>query len=441
VTISNAQTVTEKAINGKTHYVAALPAGAGVSISYQRAIEKVQAAEAKLYAETRTLVAVSDSALLCQELINYRILHAGVRTFELTVPEAASVLAVSGSYVEDWRVNDKNVLQVQLSREATGSQVLQVSYESTNMDKPVVPVIRTRGTIREKGYVGVVALANVELGAGKVEGATPIDVRQLPTTISSLTNQPLLLGFRYVGETFSLPLTIKKHAELAVLTTVVDSAVYTGMQLNDGRRMTRVSFSVRNNRSQFLRLTMPAGADIWSAMVSGKTVTPATDEQGHVLVRIPSSSQGQDLSSFPVVLVYVETPAKPAAPSGSIKVALPTIDVPQLHVMYNYYLPAEGDYTVGWGRMGFSGDMELVKEFAKAVAGQTVQQIDVQANNAQMAQQFQAQQEQASRAEGSTPIRVRLPVKGTLFKLQKILALPGDALSFQVQYRNWGKTE
>ena len=42
-----------------------------------------------------------------------------------------------------------------------------------------------------------------------------------------------------------------------------------------------------------------------------------------------------------------------------------------------------------------------------------------------------------AKAAGATPIRVTLPVKGTHFKLQKILALPGDKLWFEVGYTGW----
>ena len=46
-----------------------------------------------------------------------------------------------------------------------------------------------------------------------------------------------------------------------------------------------------------------------------------------------------------------------------------------------------------------------------------------------------------AKAAGATPIRVRLPVNGQLFKLEKILALPQDKLFFGVAYREWKPAE
>ena len=49
-----------------------------------------------------------------------------------------------------------------------------------------------------------------------------------------MTKQPILLGFRYVGETFGIELTVRKHGEVGVLVTIVDSALATVMQSTTG---------------------------------------------------------------------------------------------------------------------------------------------------------------------------------------------------------------
>jgi hypothetical protein len=293
----------------------------------------------------------------------------------------------------------------------------------------------------------VVALANVELASGKIAGAREVDVRRLPADITAMTAQPVLLAYRYVGKDFTLPLAIKKHGEVSVLVTIADSVLYTIMQLNDGRRMTKAVFSVRNNRNQFLRLKMPAGTEIWSAAVSGKNVTPAKDEQGSVLIPlVRSSSRSRELTSFPVELVYIEAPRVTAPAEGKLEVTLPTLDVPVMHVMCNYYLPAEGTYTIRTGglfggsrKSGFSGVFAEVEEFARVTPAVGVKPVLVNpaAQVRQMDAQFSRQAAAQARAAGAAPIRVKLPVNGKLYRLEKILALPADKLYFAVQYKGW----
>jgi hypothetical protein len=258
-----------------------------------------------------------------------------------------------------------------------------------------------------------------------------------------MTNQPILLGFRYVGEKIEIPLGIRRHGEVSVLATVADSAVFTGMQLSDGRRMTKATYSVRNNRRQFLRLAMPTGTEIWSVSVAGKAATPGKDTEGKVLIPLVRSKSGSsELAAFPVTVVYVHTPGegKSAPASGKLRVDLPVCEVPVMHVMYNVYLPAEGVYTKGWGATStFGGPVQVVPEFASmsTSAGVAIVARKPAKEAAQMQQRFNQRVDARAKAAGATPIRVTLPVKGTHFKLQKILALPGDKLWFEVGYTGW----
>ncbi len=442
VKVTQAQSIVVKTEGATTKAAAAIPSGVPIAIVWERALPKIEAVPAKLYAETRTLVSVAEGMLLCRETVNFNILHTAVRELKLQVPADCSVLDVTGQKVRDWRVDDKTGRNVVLANEGIGSYSLRITYEKPAGAGVKIPVIRAGGVEREKGFIAVVALTNVEIAAGAaVSGATSIDVRQLPADIAAMTNQPILLAFRYVVPEFSIPLDIKKHGEVAMLLTIIDRAAFTGMQLNDGRRITKVLFMVRNNRNQFLRLKMPAGAEIWSVEVSGKTVAPAKDGKGSVLIPLVRSSRSaRELSSFPVEMVYVETPDGAAPARGSIRVELPELnDAPVMHVMYSCYLPAEGRYQIGWGRSGFSGPMRPVEEFtALATArGAEVVPANAQAQLAQIERKINTQAAARARAAGATPIRVRLPINGKLFKLEKILALPGDKLWFQVQYSRW----
>jgi len=444
VKVAAAQSMRTEPGDGKTtKIVAAIPAGPPVTVSWERALAKVEKVPPKLHAETRTLVAVADGLLLCQEAINFNILHTPVRELTLRVPAGVSVLTVSGPSVQDWRVKDEQIT-VQLRGEAIGAYGLRVQYEApTANGTAAAPVLRTVGTESERGYVGVMAVASVELGAGQVEGATLIDPRRLPPDLVAMTNQPILLAFRYVQPAFSAAVTIKKHEEVGVLVTVVDSALYTAMQLNDGRRITKALYTVRNNRNQFLRMQMPAGQDLWSVAVDGKPASPARDEKGRVLIPLIRSAAGGQMRSFPVEIVYVEKPEGKIASRGSLRVELPVATVPIMHVMYNYYAPAEGEYTMGWGKPGFSGPLRVVEKFSQLSSGPgaEVVQRDVAGQAAQLEQQVQQRADEQARRRGAAPVRVRLPIQGKRFKLEKLLALGGESVFFTVHYRNWNVPE
>jgi len=133
VKVSGAQSLSVSAEQGKTAVAAALPSGVPINLSWERAIPKAPAAATKLYAETATLVSVADGLLLCQESVYFNILHTPVRELKLTVPKGVSVLTVSGSNLQDWRVDKDGALAVTLARETIGSYTLQVAYEQATL--------------------------------------------------------------------------------------------------------------------------------------------------------------------------------------------------------------------------------------------------------------------------------------------------------------------
>jgi len=445
IDIVGAQSVVKKEEGGATRVAAALPAAAPVQLSWERAIPEAEKVPPKLYAETQTLVAVGDGILIGRQRINFNILHTGVRVLKLKLPQGVSILEVNGERVRDWRVA-QDELNVALSAEVVGAYALNVTYERAAAQQAgaaSLPILRAMDVVREKGHIGVVALANVELSAPTLEGATAIDVRELPTELLSMTGQPILLAYRYVADTFDIQLAIKKHEDVDVLVTIIDSAVVTTMQTLDGRRITKAVYNVRNNRKQFLRLTMPQGVEIWSASVSGKSIRPAKDEQDRVLVPlVRSEGAASGLSAFPVELVYVEkeadAAAKPAA-SGTLHIELPRAGEPVTHFMVNLYLPKEGKYTKAWSSdPAIEGPLTVVKEFRQlmGVMGRPRVQAEKAAEALQAAAQVQA--DARATAAGATPIRVNLPIDGQLFRLEKILVLD-EPLFIDVTYSGWDR--
>jgi hypothetical protein len=467
IQVAGAQSTAKKAEGDTSSVVAALPAAAAISLTWERAIQEAEKVPAQLYAETQTLVAVGDGILYGRERINFSILHTGVRVLELSVPQGVSILEVKGERVRDWRTaqdaaKKQDKVVVTLTNDVIGNYALFVTYEKPTQaaaaapakapaakadaappaDVLNVPVLRAAGVVRERGNIGLVALANVELSSAKLDGATAIDVRELPPEMLAMTGQPILLAYRYVADTFTIPLAIKKHEDVSVLVTIVDSAVITTMETMEGRRITKAIYNVRNNRQQFLRLALPKGAEIWSATVSGRTVHPGKDEKDRILlplVRSEGASTG--LTAFPVELVYVEKTADGVKipSSGTVHLELPRASEPITHLMVNLYLPKEGKYTKGWGNApSIESSLTVVEKFRRLIGAPEAPAVDASVAANAIQQAAQAQVDAVTAASGGTPIRVNLPLDGKQFMLEKVLVLD-ELLTVDVQYSGWEK--
>jgi len=440
--VANAQQTEREAVGDRQQLKALLPATGNLSVTWQRAAAEqpegvaVPAEQPRVYAEHQALVGVSEGLLQCSSTINYSILHAGIEDLTVDLPADVTVLDVKGSGLRDWSVvqeGKRNVVSADLNFEAKGSYTLYVTYEKPLPEgsaSVAVPDLNVRGVERVKGWVGIDARSALEISAGQVVDASTVDVRELPTAILGQTTWPVLLGFKYRKEGWTIPLDIRQHADVDMLVTIVDSLAATSVMTRDGRRMTQLVYSMRNNRAQFLRLKMPEGAEVWSAFVGGHAVKPAKGEDGRLLVPLArSQASGGALASFAVELVYVEAGTPPDEQGrGSYAASLPVADVPATQVAWTAYVP----YETKVKDKKIESTLRKVDYFTSvSTAGYAVDAMQV---NAEVQMQAAAAFAGDATAAGVEPVRVSLPIDGWAMFFEKLLVLD-EPLTLSFPYK------
>lgn len=426
VSIAGARITSESLAGGKQLIDASLPPRDRLAVRWQRAVrtgENPTAAEQpRVYAEVDSLVDVADGLMRASTTVEHTILFAGVDTFRYDIPDGMTVLDVRGSGLREWTVGADGNLVVNLGYAAEGTVTLMFDLEQSigEGSKTVgAPLMVPLGVERSKGWVGVTSGGNLEVEAGTVTGATPVDVRTLPGTIVGRTNQPVLLGYKYLGTDTKIPLVIKQHDEVDVLVTLVDQVAATTMFTEDGRRLSSVVYQVRNNRRQYLRVQLPKGAELWSASVAGRAVQPARAGDGATLMPlIRSASSGAGLSSFAVEVVYVESMDAPEATGrGAFEADLPTVDAPSTYVQWTVYAPSRAKVS----SKSFDGSLRSVSYPSHplgAVDTLVVQQAQPDTYNAAV-----NTADAGGLGTGAAPVRVELPLEGQAFYFEKLLAL------------------
>jgi hypothetical protein len=228
-----------------------------------------------------------------------------------------------------------------------------------------------------------------------------------------------LLGYKYLSEDPTIPLSVTEHDDVDVLVTLLDQAQARTMWTRDGRRITSVRYQVRNNRKQFLRLTMPEGAELWSASVGGKAVQPARAGDGRVLIPlIRSVSTGGALAAYGVEVVYVEDGAEPSeAGTGSFDATLPLPDVPTTYVGWTVYAPFDAKIP----KKSFDGSLRHVDYLSNVINAADVTYIETATAN--MQQSAAMQTAGGALGQGAAPVPVSLPLEGQPLFFEKLLAL------------------
>lgn len=432
-------------IVGKDRVVkATLPSTGSMSVSWQSKIAETEAdkQKARVYAEVYSLVGIGDGVMRATATVNNTILFAGVRTLNYQIPDGMTLLSVTGNGIRDWNLGADGKLAVLLNYAAEGAYSLTLEMEkvvgekSQNLSTPVVVPL---GVERAKGWLGVEARGTIEIGAGKVEQATSVDVRALPASIIGITDQPVLLGYKYLGSSPTIPLEVAYHDDVDVLVTLVDQTQAQTMWTPEGRRLTSVQYQIRNNRRQFLRLTLPEGAELWSASVGGRAVQPARDKDGRVMVPlVRSQSTGGSLAAFQLEVVYVESSdPTPDNGRGTFSATLPLPDVPSTYVAWTVYSPERTKIR----RRTIDGTLRQVDYHSNPIPFENVAAIETE--TAVMQEQVAKQAATgpsggAAMGTGATPVPVSLPLQGEETYFEKLIALD-EPLEVTFSYRGLRK--
>lgn len=414
---------------------AALAYTGNLSVSWQRKLpEAVTSQTPRLYVEQKTLVGVGEGLLACSTALQYTILHTSVDNLMFTLPPEVVILDVKGVGLRDWKVVDvegRHQVSVSLNYKASGSVTLYVDYELPIRDgnaRVRVPELKVEGVERVKGWIGIDARSTVEVTAGEVVNVSAVDVRELPTDILGRTDHPVLLGYRYRKDGWQIPLEIRPHEFVGMLVTLVDQAHATTVMTPDGRRMTQIRYAMRNNHAQFLRVSLPKGATLWSASVGGRSAKPAMGDDGKILVPLlRSSASGGSLSQFEVELTYVEVGQAPDPEGkGGVDASLPLIDVPVTLYNWAFYLPR--DYDVK--KKSVTSNFREVDHLRTL----EVPQAGLPSDRAPVQQYANVMEDTQSQSQGVAPVEVNLPAEGQPLLLEKLLVL-SEPLTLTFTYR------
>ncbi|NNE92830.1 MAG: hypothetical protein HKN23_14395 [Verrucomicrobiales bacterium] len=184
-----------------------------------------------LFVETDLTAKVVPGALQTDAVLNYRILRAGVDSFEVTVPGGQEVLSVAGENIKEWDVSDMGDSQrllVSLHSSAKQSYTLRISLEEALDALPTefdVPRIAAENVVRQRGTVSVKNSNELELETVADEGLTqqsmagaPVqgNVKIAPNANVQQMVMPAGDGlnaygrFRFLTMPFTMTLSVKK---------------------------------------------------------------------------------------------------------------------------------------------------------------------------------------------------------------------------------------
>ena len=271
-----------------------------------------------------------DSATVYAEA-NFEIVQGAAREVRIQVPEKITVNQVSGAMVADWEMKNGE-LAVTFLEPVEHSARFVISGEARLPKDGIIdiPLLRLLHTEHDSGGVAVEILGAGEIKDQKAQGLEDADATDLGEMVAS-RQSPALVAFRALsgekGATRTLSVNVARYDQQAILMANVEEARYQVLMSADGKELVQARYAIRNNQRNFVKVTLPAAATVWSVSLAGRPVRPGQSPDGSLLLPLEKSRGGDDTPAFAVEIVYL-TRASAWNDKGQEKVTLPALDLP-----------------------------------------------------------------------------------------------------------------
>ena len=287
------------------------------------------------------LVGLGEDATQVNAEVQVEVVQGLANEVVVKLPDQLTVNQVSGAMVADWDVANHDLKVAFIEPvQTTARFILTGELRLPRAGKLDIPLIRLPNAERETGGVGIEVLGAGEIKAREPSGLEDAEASELGQLISS-RQSPSLIAFRLHPADGKSPRTLSldvaRYTPLAVLTANIEEAEYNALITTDGKMLVQSRFAVRNNQRNFLKLTLPSTAVLWSASVAGRPIRPGRAPDGSYLLPLQKTRSGEQAPAFVVEVSYLDRSTS-WADRGHTRVSLVAVDLPisKSHVLLHH---------------------------------------------------------------------------------------------------------
>ncbi|MCP4455030.1 MAG: hypothetical protein GY809_26515, partial [Planctomycetes bacterium] len=339
-------------------------------------------------------VKVTDGLVHHRQFLRYQLLHAGAKTFTLTLPRDAVGVTLTGAGIARREQVDPNTWRVELAQKVYDRPYLLTVTYDTNYSRDtslvrVAPALCQDADLQQ-GHVVVFAGDRVALSANtQTPSLRPADPRSIPSVFGAGDLSNAAMCYRSLSANDTLVIQARRHAAAGQIGAQVHSTQITSVLTETGQGIHQVQLRLSVSTRRHLQALLPDQSEVWSLAVDGQAVHPSirTDAQSRRVLLISLPQQGGEEAT--VTLVYI-TDGSAKAWAGAHQFAGPRFDLPLENIQWQVYVPEAFTYRQ------FSGSLMFDKTdaFAEDVYQYSVAAYEQQVVQAEQYNQQQAQQQQ-----------------------------------------------
>jgi len=328
-------------VNGNTEIEATLVPGQVANIWWatREVVAPTIPREVRFLSDVKTLVSVSESDLQIAALANLTVVQGDADQFSVAITSGFEVTSVNGASLESSEIQNGALLLHVAGRGHSTHEFLIAMERPLSEANAAAPILGFKDAQRETGEVLVEGQGTLELAAHESGGLKRLDIKEINPYLRALSRYSLEAAFRYhrqSDESPTLALDWTRFPDASVLAAVAERAVVTTLVTSEGKSLTEIKLTVKNQAQPFLKVELPAGVNILTAEVAGEKVKPVQAADGS---RVPLLRAGfRPAGAYTVSFVFLHA-GSPFGKKGDAGLSLPKIDIPITILEWELFLP------------------------------------------------------------------------------------------------------
>ncbi|MBW2699691.1 MAG: hypothetical protein JRF33_02640 [Deltaproteobacteria bacterium] len=370
--------------------------------------------QAKVYAESLHLLSVEEGAMELFSVVRYTILYAGAKEFVIALPKDMKVVSAKGMGAFRWELGQDETGKP-LLRGETAFPIRNKFEISLRLRREMAkesdgafdaPLPHCLGVERESGWLGLEVPGKLQLETKPPVNADAIDVRQLPAEMIQSAVSPILRAYRYHEPKPKVGLAVRHLPEIEPASDSIDRVKVFSKITVEGKVLTDMRITLRNRLLQNLRMRLPKGASIKSALLDGQPFNPSRNADGQVLLPLKRSTGRERLRPF-TLSVVIEQNMDDLGLFGHPVLRIPQLDLPISSLGWTVYAPGRNIYT------RLEGDLDEQQYMGKAGWHKPAPSWGDPGIGADLAVRALSISDGASSADGGAmPVRFKVPKEG-----------------------------
>ncbi|MFQ5655325.1 MAG: hypothetical protein ACE5GW_11420, partial [Planctomycetota bacterium] len=300
-----------------------------------------RARSSRLAATIVSFARLGEEFLHVNNRIGFRVRSAGRDRFHLRLPPGAELVSLELQNQRSQVIgtgDDGTDITIELTSPQRGEHEVDLLYRmpagagvddsAPPMVLPIVIFDGERRLAEVDQYVGVVQTERTFTLETRATGLSPVEAETFPLLPEEISPRSLRPSWRATALDWSLTLREQEIEAAEGLDAVIPLADLSTRIGGDGTLRTRVTYTLINERLQFLSVELPEGADLWGVTVNGRPVAVG-QESGATgaarTLRIPVDQEGGSELALEVALTYEEPPVDLPGMHAVSRLAAPRI--------------------------------------------------------------------------------------------------------------------